>query len=244
MKKILIILFLCLLLPTIATADGLIIKTAGGGGGDSCTGGLLFSWHCESTTVTSGTPQGCSLGDDLATGYSAAAINSDVVQDGTYSCDFPTSGDYYGFTVSNRDIADERAGTAIFYLYLNTFVANTWVFNLQYNEDTDRILVYQEAGTYNRLKLLYEGQNSLITAFTANTSNIPTGQWLKVTAKWSYAAVGGLHLSISYNDANTGTSSSALNTMTGTPTTLHIGNAKTYSGDFAIDNIKIYNSWL
>src|SRR4030043_51857 len=66
---------------------------------DSCTGGLLFSWHCENVDVTlggvgRGVNNGCSAGDTTATVNRTAAINNDhTAQDGSYHCDFPSTYD-------------------------------------------------------------------------------------------------------------------------------------------------------
>lgn len=261
MKRLLLI-FLLLLIASPAypfgTAMTAVCSSGGGAAAaatDSCTGGLLFSWHCENVDVTlggvaGGVNNGCSAGYTTATANSSAAINADhTAQDGTNHCDFPTASDRYLFTVSSNDIANPAAGTVIFYLKLQTPLQYNGLFRL-YADANDYLKIAISTADKDELTLSYSG-NGTIKTITTSGINMTTGVWYKITAKWSVAGVsegGTKYLSIDVDDA-TGTrayGTAALTAFTDALGTdgLQFGETDGYASDFQIDNIKVYDSWL
>lgn len=213
---------------------------------DSCTGGLLFSWHCENVDVTVGTPTGCSAGDTTATANSSAAINNDhTAQDGSNHCDFPTASDRYLFDISSNDIATTAAGTVIFYVKFQTITAYMGLFRI-YGDADDYISVTVNA-TADEAYLSYAGQGGSTRSAVTGAANMTTGVWYKITAKWSVAGVdesGTKYLSIDVDDTNRGYGTSAVTAFTNAAVSLQIGETGGVSSDAQIDNIKVYNSWL
>ena len=212
---------------------------------DSCTGGLLFSWHCEDVDVTAGTPCGCvaSGGDSTATANSTAAINNDhTAYDGSSHCDFPTAADNYYFTVASNDLINPAAGTIIFYTKIQTYGTGATLFYV-YADATNNIKVTM-LGT-DEVRITYKGDNVAVSASTT-AANLATNTWYKITAKWSVTGVGGKYLYISVNDANAVDTASAITAFTAAlgANSLKIGEGDSVAADFAIDNVKIYDSWL
>lgn len=269
MQTILIILTLLLLsLPCQAQemVSRLNVGTLGGGVGganDSCSGGLLFSWHCENTTVTTGTPVGCSSGDYSATGSSTAAINSDngnVSTDtgGTNSCDFPSSSDYYSFDVSSNDIVTPAAGTVIFHVKINTFINGAGIWRARVDAPNQIYVIFSgtDDATGREIRLYYAGTDpSTVARNVVTNSDLGTGTWYKIITKWSVVGVdegGTKYLSIKVCNED-GTSCGSPVYGTSAPTnfvgslgagSLVIGEVQGTAGsDYGLDRFKIYNSW-
>lgn len=249
MKKILLAVLFILCLPIICHADGMVIKpmvvTT-----DSCVGGLLFSWHMENADVTlggvaGGVNNGCSLGDTVGNIVGSATINADVTPyDGSSSVDIPTGVSYYDFVVNSDDIINDAAGTIVLYVYVQTFAHQARIVDANISTSTDDISIQMLTSGVNKFRITYMGSSVSRVATTSNAVSFPLNQWLKVTGKWSVSGVGGLYLSISYDDAYTGTNNSAITAMSGNPDDLWIGNVSSPAADFHVDNIKIYDSWL
>lgn len=228
--------------------------TAGSVSTDSCADGLLFSWHFENTDVTlggvaGGVNNGCSAGDTTASATSGAVLTTGSFQDGSKSGSFPTAGDYYSLSISSDDIADDAAGTAIFYLKLNAAVATCGVFRIRY--DGDNLIRLQTVGaSANQLQAYYIGA-ATSRSYSTTTANLSTdgSTWYMITFKWSQAGVseGGStrYMSIQVNAATPeyyGTQPTALAT---TPTALVVGDYNGTTGcNLQVDNLKVYNSWL
>jgi hypothetical protein len=83
--------------------------------GDSCTDGLLFSWHMENIDLSLGSIPGCSVGDTTATLSGTAALTLTKV-DGDYGLTWGTGA--ATFAVSNNDIIHGDHGTLDIWLYL------------------------------------------------------------------------------------------------------------------------------
>jgi hypothetical protein len=217
---------------------------------DSCTGGLLFSWHCENADVTldssGGTatcPLGCSAGDTTATATSSATLSTAQYQDGGYSCSFPTAGDYYSFTISSEDIAKSAEGTVILYIYVSTYASGSGVFDIYYDAN-NRVRITMQTSTYYKFKLDHVAASTTRSVWTLNTSNFALNTWLKITAKWKKGGQGGVYQYISINDTDAGTqTSSDFGDFASPPTSLRIGEMQGNSSAYYIDNVKIYSTW-
>lgn len=253
MKKIFIAILLILFLSSysFAAPPALLgcLQTVGGEQPDSCTGGLTFSWHCENTDVTLGTPAGCSAGDETASvGAGSPAINADVTPyDGSYTVDIPASGPhYYSFTLSNDTIVDDTKGTVSFYLYVNAFADASYLFKATYNVDNQIYIKLSNFSTINRIELYHVGNTTIRKVETSNSTDMPTGQWVLVTAKWSTTAVGGNYLYINYNDGSDHSNvlTDSITAFASNATGLWIGkSAVSTAGDYALDKIEIWDSW-
>ncbi len=212
--------------------------------GDSCTGGLLFSWHCENLDVTLGTPAGCSVGDTVALASSDAVISSAQWQDGSNSCSFPTSSDRFAFDVSGGDIAKTAAGTVILYIRINTFKAGNSIFGLV--ADANNLIRLDMTGT-DELKVSHY-VNPTSRTLTTLSANIGVDTWYKVTLKWSVAGVGGKYLHIDIDDGTYTLEGSDAIADFGTALAANdfqIGESQGGTPSvFFIDNIKVYDSWL
>lgn len=211
---------------------------------DSCTGNLLFSWHCENDDVTLGTPCGCSVGDTTGTAASGAVLSTDQKQDGTYSLSIPTVSDYYGFTWASSDILNPNAGTIDFWFRYAYITAGTpiyfWV------DVNNRIYVNPDvSNTYLAATHISGGT---ISSGRTGVSVVTSNTWYHAKIRWDTTAHSGLYLKVTCdtttgesNDAGQGTN--PLGTWAGTSGTLNIGDYLGNGGSFYVDNIKIYNNW-
>jgi len=218
---------------------------------DSCTGGLLFSWHSENVDVTLGgsagvVSNGCSVGDTTATANSAVALATDQYQDGAKSVGWSTADDYYIFA-ANEDIIKKAAGTIIFYVRITTFANGGGLF--AYGVDTTNRIQFKMYGTDDATGreaiLTYTGNNTSISAITS-TGNMALNTWYRVTGKWSIADVsegGTRHLSLQIDATTKAYQNSALTELVGTPSYVRVGDFLGSGGAVNIDNIKIYDSW-
>ena len=259
MKRILFLsILLCLLWMPVHAKDWVITTLSQSTAGvivqtDSCTGGLLFSYHCENLDVTlggiaGGVNNGCALGDTTFTANSAATITdaSGSVQDGLYYCNAPTSSDWLQADASSN--VSKSAGTVILYVRLVTGIqyGGIWVAT----QDTSNNLgISLATAAADEISLQYKGAGTLKSAATT-AANMTLGTWYKITAKWSVAGVnesGTKYLSIDVNDANRVYGTTALTEMANGfgANSLKVGEYNGTAGtSFQIDNIKIYDSWL
>ena len=207
---------------------------------DSCTGGLLFSWHMENATVTSGLPAGCSAGDTTASYASDGVLNTDLFYDGATSLDIPTDGDYAYFTVSGDDIINPSAGTITFNAYIGTLANNARFFST--GPDTNNYLRVLIQNT-DEIRVTWDGNTTLVT-ITTTDANLPTSTWVRVVVRYTTADVDP-NLSVKVLGYGTEvTSNTNLTAWAGANGTMVVGNAGAGVGDLHIDNVKVYNSWV
>lgn len=216
---------------------------------DSCTGGLLFSWHAENTDVTlggvaGGVNNGCSVGDTTGTANSGATISTDEHQDGTKSVSIPTASDYYAFDWAD-DIIKANAGTIDLWIKWTTVVDGPVMFYL--NVDVNNRIYIGIDGTSKYIFLYHVAGGTSVHART-NFPVFDAGTWYHVKARWDHSAHSGLYLKITM-DTTTGESNSADDgtdapgTWSGSSGTVNVGDYYGYGGVFFIENLKIYDSW-
>jgi len=214
-----------------------------GGGtpaGDICSSPMTFSWHMENTDVTLGTPSGCSVGNTTATFVSLGALNTDLFYDGSTSLDIPTSGDFASFSVSSNDIINPAAGTISFWMYIDTAVANLRPFST--GPDADNFIRTFITNT-DEIRVNWSGNATVVYAVTTN-ANIPNTTWVNVIAKYTTADV---DPNLSIRVVGYGSEAISNDNPTawvGTNTSMVVGNSGSAAGDFHIDNLQVYNSWL
>jgi len=119
MKKVACFLII-ILLPVAVFGFGLLQQMGSVPADGDDYSDITFWWRCEGETL--GADDYYSGGDNTATGFSDAAINTDAVMVGTNGCDFPTSYDRYEFDISSEDLASGSAGRIGFYV---KFVTST-----------------------------------------------------------------------------------------------------------------------
>jgi hypothetical protein len=242
-KRFLLIAILLIFLPLNANAFTVLTSGYGGSTPDSCTGGLIFSWHCENTDVTIGTPQGCSGGATTGTPNGSAAINADISPyDGTYNCDFPADSSYYAFSVSSDDIFNDSAGTIVMHVYIHTFLNSERMFTAYQVAGTNNLIVQMISDTTRRFRLRYIGNS--VEQNIETTGDFPLDTWITITAKWSVAGVGGNYLYIDYDGGNSATGTTAITPWTANAYYLRVGNySPAGTVDYTLGAIKIYSSW-
>lgn len=213
--------------------------------GDECTttANLTFSWHMESTTVTSGTPAGCSDSDTTATLNNSAAISSTQVQDGGNSLACLNNTDYAAFDPSG--LINRTNGTLIIYVYFTSWATGTYFFHTQ--QDGTHYMVMETngadgAGTRQlRLERGSGAETRTITTTAAAGSGLSLNTWYKVTAKWK--ATGDPNLFLSVDDANSVTTNNDLTDWTGAETVLRFGRQNS-TANYYLDNVKMYDAYL
>jgi hypothetical protein len=227
-------------LPTVAAAWGVPAPvTSSGGGDDVCTGGLLLSWHMETTNVLGGSPAGCSVGDTTVAVYAGSpAISSATRSDGTYSARFPSATSLYAFSVATTgDLAKPGAGTLVFDAYFTTLASGGGSV-VKWGDSSNSVDFYllNAGGT---VYLNYTGGGTQRSAVIASAFRPQT--WQRVIGRWSMTSVGGKYLRLTIDTA-TGEGSTALTTMSWIPTTFYVGAGG--GGGVHVDNLQLYDAWL
>jgi hypothetical protein len=257
MRKLFIIIFLCLFTtPALAWSPAINAVVSGGGAAtvqtDSCTGTLLFSWHCEDLDVTTGgvaggVNNGCTVGaDTLAEIGSGGAINNTHVKDGTYGCACPTTQDYLRISWAN-DFIDPNQGRIQFWIYFGGHPsANATLAFFPTADLNNRIYVVNYTG--NVLAFYHKAGGTARSIITDYSLDLDT--WYFITARWSKGKTGDgtnyLQVCLDTNETPsncTSYSTSDLGTWAGTTGTLNLSTSDNYSQNFYFDKVKIYNHW-
>lgn len=208
--------------------------------GDSCTGGLLFSWHTESTDVTSGSPAGCSVGDTTGTVNSAGEVSTTQKHDGSNSVYLPTTSDYYTFSVSDEDIVKGEVGQATFWMYPN--VADTALRLLcVYRDATNYIDIFSHA--INVIRVSYTTGGSAVNCTTSVTTT--NNAWNFVKVSWSVAGESGNYLRVGVGSDENPTMVNCTSAISdfGAPTELIVGDPLGSGTNVYIDEIKVRSAW-
>ncbi|MGV0961816.1 MAG: hypothetical protein ACOYB1_18480 [Limnohabitans sp.] len=219
--------------------------------GDSCTGGLLFSWHAENVDVTQGTPAGCSVGDTTATAVNSASISTDYAlgSDGTHSAKIVTSGSWNSYNFdwnrTTNSILTLSAGTIDLWFRYSGTINSQNLFYL-YVDGSNRIYPYIDSAGYIGASWVYGGDaKPARTTFPIISEN--TNYHCKF--RWDTTAHSGLYRKVTCdtttgesNSADTGTEAFS-GTWSGDTGTLSIGDSGTPGATLYIDKVKIYNYW-
>jgi hypothetical protein len=227
------------------------VAVVGGGGADSCTGTLIFSWHAETTDVTTGTPVGCSVGDTTATASNGAtpAISTAQFEDGTHAALFSATYDQYSFSVSTEDIIKSAAGTIDIWVRYPT-VASSYAFSAASGTGGNAILIRlsDQGGGVFKINFDYEAgaQDYNVLA----TLSIVANTWYHVIAKWDHTPHSGNYQEVCA-DTSTGTTNCQSSATDINPTPWAGAISVLNFGDYAfqgqaglyIDNVKIYSTW-
>ena len=267
MKRALLIalvyfLFLCVSAYPAGMIQGVMLgSNACTPSSDSCTGGLTFSWHCETANVTTGgacggshnVNNGCSAGATTATANGGATLSSTQAEDGTYSVYVGGGNENYSFSVTDGTEISNTAGTFDIFVYVTSFVS-TGGFVDYYASSSDYIDVQMYTNTNNQFRLGYMAAGTGKFAITAISGGFSTGAWYHISAEWSRTAQSGNYLKIcadtvancpigSFCTNNCGTGTTALTTWTGASGTLYVGDKFGVAGHDYIDVLKIYSTW-
>ena len=251
MRKLLWLLILApilahgqILAPIFQKAPGTAVVT------DSCTGGLVFSWHAENTDVTlggvaGGVNNGCSVGDTTATAV-GASLGTTYVKDGTYSVTSAGYNKNYTFTVSTEDLINHTAGTIDTWVYVTSFGSGAEIVSTIV-DGSNYIRVRQETvSTEQHFRIAHDAGGTVRAAGDTITGGFSLNTWYHIIAKWDYTAHGGNYLQICANTTtgttNCGVNTNALGTWAGTISTLNVGGVSSTATEY-VDNVKVYSSW-
>jgi hypothetical protein len=205
---------------------------------------LLFAWHGENTTVTSGDPAGCSVGDASATVVSGATLSTTQYKDGAYSISIPTADDGYTFDwdSSTSPIVTVNSGKVDLWVYWTTITYGTSLFSLTVDA-SNHINIYNETDSL----FMYHVAGGTIRQVATSAGSITTGTWYHVIGRWYSTGSDNYYLQLCV-DTTTGTTCTngswydALGTWSGTAGTVTFGDIGTNGGVYFIDNIRISDS--
>lgn len=206
---------------------------------DSCTGDLVFSWHCEDVDVTADTPCGCTAGDSEATLNETAAISGSQYNDGDESLYIANATDYATFAISSYDIVDDAEGTITFDIYFTAQDTAVYLFDC-YGSATNNMRIRTANSASDELVFNYYSDSNLVSAVTS-AANLTTGVWYSVTAKWRQG-VTDPSISLSVN-GDTGTSNDDLTDPVSDWSVMRAGMFSGSGGTYYIDNLKVYDAW-
>jgi hypothetical protein len=220
----------------------------GGGGGDDCSGDLMFSWHMENTTVTSGTPAGCSDGDTTGSANGSVELSSTQVSDGTYSAKADAITEYYYFAVSSEDIVAVAEGKVILDIYVDVFVNATRFWHID-TADTESLQCTTTGSAADiEITCTFNGDGWSSTIFTAGSGHAED-EWLRVTYQWKASESTADHKLTLCDLTPPDTTSNC--TIKGPeddidgvwgdgPDNLELGNSGNTASTIYVDNIQIY----
>ncbi len=217
------------------TAQG--VAGVGVSAASNCTGALIFEWHAESTTITSGTPPGCNTNAATTVTLVDATLSSAVApSDGTYA--LLRSGNLTQYATVATDVS-KTSGTLTFDLYITTW--SDWkgivFFSVDGTNDI-RILMTSSSGI---LRGQYVGDNTTVSVDDVSPY-ITFDTWTPIVFKWRTGATNpSISLKVGTNTAST--SDTDLTAIIGTPSVMTMGHNGDTVQTFRIDNIKLYNTW-
>lgn len=205
---------------------------------------LLFEWHAESATVTSGTPAGSSVGDTTATATGAVSLSATQAYDGTTSLKVSGANNNYAFDwVKTPAIVNPNAGTLEFRIYFTT-IGDQMIFEFQ-ADASNRIYAGIDSAGYLYFRSTYGGTASLSRTAVGILS---TGQWYYAKCRWDTTPHNGCYINVSCDTTN-GEGNSAYNgtdplgIFAGSTGTVKFGDTLGATGVYYLDAIKIYNTW-
>lgn len=219
---------------------------------DSCSGGLLFSWHMEAADVTAGgvaggVNNGCSVGDTTGTATgTGTTISTAQHEDGSNASYFPGYNRYYLFSMTGEDIASHTAGTVDLWVYVTTFSGGADIWTYDAGATNLVYILMNTVATYQQFQVNVYASSTGRAASTTFATGFSLNTWYHVVGKWDYTAHGGNYLQIcadtTTGTTNCGVQSLAPNTWAGTAAGVRIGSNEGSATEY-VDNLKVYNSW-
>ena len=258
MKKYLIIF---LLFPALCFAGSIqgwhsrIAKSrVAAGGADSCTGGLIHSWHCESGSDTDITSDGlsCSTQDTSATlsGTSIDTGGTPTPVDESGTLNFAAGDGNYDRARfdGTANLVDEGKVTGYFWVDSGGFAASDTIFTAK-NATTSHYLKVRLAGSSTDISLdihRWVGGHYFSSSITTTNGNLGEGEWVYFEAEWK-AGVGGndTYLKVCNSDKSVCdplTESKNWAAQSGTLSYFEFGYADGANIDGWMDNVKVYDT--
>lgn len=167
--------------------------------GDSCTAGLISSWHMETDDLTTGTPTGCATEDTVPTYQSGAARSVSDFYDGASAINGDGTSARVDFSTSTALIAD---GKVSFRAKSGTysFGATAWVASI---DTSNRVFIsIAGSGTDLRWGVTHTGQGTGDTCFIPVSSGRTDDEWVYVEAGWKEGVATGNDIYIKVCDAD------------------------------------------
>jgi hypothetical protein len=239
MKKLFVI-FIVLIWTIPSSAFGPAIQAVLGQGAaaeaSGCTAPQVFAWSMESTTITSGTPAGCSNHATKTATLSgtSTAISSTQKQDGTYSLYIRYNNEYATVPISMGTNGEE--GELSFYIYYGDSLSS-WTQWIELRYDDDNRIAYWTNGA-DKPVVYYTGGGASVAVTSTVTPSLDA--WHSVVIKWKRG--GATTLSVSVDSESPVTSSTALAALAGAPTELKFKNVAGSSYDMYYDLVSIKTS--
>jgi hypothetical protein len=217
---------------------------------DSCTSGLLFSWHAETTDVTTGgvsggVNNGCSVGDTTGAANGTVSLSTDQYKDGAKSIKYESDPANYEFTNTSNDIMEKEAGRVSLWVYLPDTTGHRDL--IYYKTDNGNHyfgIVVLDGGA---LWVNYAGNGGAF-GYNPHPTAMSAG-WNFVVFSWSVAKVGGKSLRYGFSTdgslpTNFAEYTDTLYEITANPLTVKVGPNMSRAGyGHYIDNVKIYDAW-
>lgn len=213
------------------------------GGCDSCSGDLALSWYMEGTDatdrldVTTGTPCGCSDGDETFSLTSSSISDSQSNGTGSWSLYVNGSSSGANITESISSVISSTSGTVQFDIYFTT-IGDHILFWGGENASTDYIRVKL---TGDELDGRWETNNSGTNVDATVDANLTTGTWYTVVLKWRTGDYSP-NIYISVNGVST-SSDVNITDWDSAATFFQIGYDGTGAASFYIDNFKVWSTW-
>lgn len=257
MKRLLIITSILLALSASAWAWG-VVGISGGvaapaGGGDTCgVDDCTFIWYAEEhataneSTITGGSPAGCSSGDTVAS-LTGASIETTQYHDGTHSLYISGTQEYA--SIAPAAIMSSASGTVEFWIYIGSWIngAQCW----RYYYDSNNYIFCSMIGGSNtdiefRFRVYYPPSGTITVDTTAVNGGLNT--WYRVVCKWDADAANNVAIEVfdaEGTQLDAPTPSTTDFTFANEATTINIGCNPYYSGtlQYYMDGVKIWNAW-
>jgi len=172
-------------------------KNVGGAVTYDCSGDLKFGWGMESTTLTSGTPPGCTDGSVATmTANGTATLDGTQKSNGTLSARSADAADYfYESTNFGAGEFTNAEGKIVFDVYANTYLDGMQPLEISYNNSTndELYIIAASSGDENDIqwKLNWTSNGTVESGNTVDSSgNITINEWTRITIKWKVSVDG------------------------------------------------------
>lgn len=183
---------------------------------------ILFYWGFENSLTVEK-----SFGDTTATAQSAATFAAPPTKagvassmPGSYSGSYPTPFDCHTFVVSNGDIVDHISGRVGFYVYIDTWADDDFLWNCSYNSSNQIYLALTTISTVKQIQLHYRSGGGDSANVYGGT--LAEDAWYFIEAKWNLSGTNP-NLELFINGSSVGTATDAQGAWAATPTLCGVG---------------------